>query len=84
MLVLARCLSLFDLGSVGLATTATYVSHACPCPLLFGAVWDLPLQQFRLTMLVLARCLSLFDLGSVGLATTAIYVSHACPCPLLC
>ena len=78
MLVLARFW-----GSVGLATAATYVSHACPCPLLSGAVWDLLLQHFRLAMLVLARCLSLFDLGSVGLATTATYVSHACPCPLL-
>ena len=27
-------------GSVGLATAATYVSHACPCPLLFNFIFQ--------------------------------------------
>ena len=26
-------------GSVGLATAATYVSHACPCPSLFNFIY---------------------------------------------
>ena len=41
MLVLARlCLTLFILGSLGLPTAATYVSHACPCPLLFNFIFQ--------------------------------------------
>lgn len=41
MLVLARlCLILFIWGSLGLATAATYVSHACPCPLLFNFIFQ--------------------------------------------
>ena len=41
VLVLARlCLTLFILGSLGLATAATCVSHACPCPLLFNFIFQ--------------------------------------------
>ena len=80
MLVLARlCLTLFILGSLGLA--ATYVSHACPCPLLFNFNFSVFLSYlgqlgFAMSLVLLFHCWGLlWDLQ--------VYPKAVFSCPFL-
>ena len=83
MLVLARlCLILINWGSLGLATAATYVSHACPCPLLFNIIFSVLL--FYPGQLVFAMNLVLLFHYWGLLWDSGLYSKAVLPLPVYC